>query len=158
MCDVQGKYEFTGETRTLGCCALRQIRAIRDFGHIKAGDIGGWIEKESNLSHYGDAWVYENAAVYGNAWVYSRARVDGCADVSKDGDILWIGGIGSRNDTTTFYLCKDRKIHVICGCFHGTIDEFAVAVEMTHENNKHARVYKLAIQMAKEQIFGDKPT
>lgn len=44
------KYEFTGEENTYNGNTVRRIRAIRDFGNIKAGDLGGWLEKEENLS------------------------------------------------------------------------------------------------------------
>ena len=49
------KYEFTGETKVIddwrGTVTLHRIRAVVEFGLIKVGDIGGWIEKEENLSH-----------------------------------------------------------------------------------------------------------
>ena len=67
---------------------LHQIKALKDFGSVKAGDLGGYIEKESNLSQegdcwvYPDAWVYGNAGVYGNAWVSGDAQVRGNAQVS----------------------------------------------------------------------------
>ena len=37
---------------------LFRIRALNSFGNVEAGDIGGYIEKEENLSEKGDAWVY----------------------------------------------------------------------------------------------------
>jgi hypothetical protein len=46
---------------------------------VKAGDIGGFIESEKNLSLTGDAWVYGNARVYGDAQVRGDARVYGNA-------------------------------------------------------------------------------
>ena len=58
---------------------LYRIQALKDFNGVKAGDTGGYIENESNLSQYGNAWVYDNARVYGNAWVYDNARVYGNA-------------------------------------------------------------------------------
>jgi hypothetical protein len=61
------KYEFTGDTRTVGNVELRKIRALRDFGDVKAGDLGGWIEKEANLSHEEECWVSCNAWVYGDS-------------------------------------------------------------------------------------------
>jgi hypothetical protein len=66
------KYELlaAGAVR-LGARELFLVRALRDFGQVKAGDIGGRIESEANLSHDGDAWVG------GHAWVLGRARVDG---------------------------------------------------------------------------------
>ena len=60
------KYEFTGELNSKG---LHQIRAVRSFGSIRSGDVGGFIESESNLSHTGDSWVFSDAKVSGNAKV-----------------------------------------------------------------------------------------
>ena len=135
------KYEFTGETKVIFGTTLHQIIAVRDFSDVISGEIGGWIEKEENLSHNGDA------RVYGDAWVSGNARVSGA------GLALWIGGIGSRNGTTTFFACEDKTIKVVCGCFFGTIDEFSAAVEKTHGDNEHGRVYRLAIEMAKARIL-----
>ena len=61
------KYEFTGETKEWCGHTLHRIRAIVDIAYAKAGEVGGWIESESNLSEGGDAWVYDNAEVCGNA-------------------------------------------------------------------------------------------
>lgn len=41
--------------------------------------LGGWIEKEENLSHLGNCWVYGKARVYGEAQVSGEARVSGKA-------------------------------------------------------------------------------
>lgn len=67
------KYELTQER--LG--NLYRIRALKDFGNVKAGDLGGWIESEKNLSQDGNCWVYCNARVYGDALIYSNARICG---------------------------------------------------------------------------------
>ena len=76
------KYEFTGEVkRTWWGAELHRIRAVVAFGIVKVGELGGWIEKEANLSHEGKAWVYGNAKVYGNAEVYGDAKVYGDAEV-----------------------------------------------------------------------------
>lgn len=60
---------------------LYRIRAIQDFGDIKAGDFGGWIEKYDNLSQDGNCWVYDTSWVYDNAKVCGDARVFGNATV-----------------------------------------------------------------------------
>lgn len=60
---------------------LYRICALRDFGNVHAGDVGGYIECEHNLSQDDNAWVYGNALVYGNAWVFDNARVCGNARV-----------------------------------------------------------------------------
>lgn len=150
------KYEFTGETRNWVGRTLHRIRAVRDFGDVKAGDLGGWIETESNLSNDGNARVYGNAWVYGNAEVYGNARVYGNAEVYGRKHILWISMIGSRDDTVTFCRSKERKIIVAVGCFSGTIDEFEKAVKETHGDNEHGKAYRLAIELAKLRIDLDK--
>ena len=63
---------------------LYRICALRDFGSVHAGDVGGYIECEHNLSQGGDAWVYGNARVYGNAWVFGDAWVYDNARVYDD--------------------------------------------------------------------------
>lgn len=88
------KYELTGETKKIEVnfeeVTLHRIRAIKDFGNVKAGDLGGWIEKEENLSQKGKAWVCGTAEVYGNAMVgcdavvYDHAEVYGNATVGCD--------------------------------------------------------------------------
>ena len=60
---------------------LYRIRALKDFGDVKAGDIGGYIESEKNLSHDGSCWVYDNAKVYGNAEVFGHSKIYGNAQV-----------------------------------------------------------------------------
>ena len=69
------KYKFNNETKKEGNIILHRVVALRDFSEIKAGDIGGWIEKEENLSPDGDAWVYSDAMVYGDAKVYDNAVI-----------------------------------------------------------------------------------
>ena len=75
------KYEFTDEKifftdiRDFSSHAVHRIRAVRDFGTVKAGDLGGWLEKEENLSHDGEAWVGGEAQVTGAALVTGDALV-----------------------------------------------------------------------------------
>ena len=87
------KYELTSETKVVFGHTLHRIRALASFGTVKAGDLGGWIEREDNLSHDGNAWVCDDARVYGNAWVcddaqvYGNARVYGNAWVCDDAQV-----------------------------------------------------------------------
>ena len=63
-------------------------------------------------------------------------------------DVLIVGAIGSRDGYTTIYH-TDKGVFVTCGCFRGTLDEFAEKVEQTHGDNKYARDYKALIEFAK---------
>ena len=79
------KFELTNEfvTNMFGTKLFR-IRALVEFGDVEAGELGGYVEKESNLGHDDNAWVYGDARVYDNALVYDNARVYGDAQVSGD--------------------------------------------------------------------------
>ena len=76
------KYKLTDETINLNGATLYRIEALKDFGEIKKGDKGGFIESENNLAHEGDAWVSDNAHVYGDACVFDNAHVYNNAFVS----------------------------------------------------------------------------
>lgn len=64
------KYEFTGEELIVDDIVLHRIRRVSD------GQLGGWIENESNLSHEGKCWVDGNSRVWGNARIVEDARTD----------------------------------------------------------------------------------
>ena len=99
------KYELTNETKPLeGGTVLHRIRALRDiprFG-VKAGELGGFVEEENNLSQDGDAWVSDNA------------------EVSGDADYMVIKNIWSSGRWFT-YTSSNKKWAV--GCFYGTGEE-----------------------------------
>ena len=71
---------------------LHRIRALRDIGdEVKAGDLGGFVESEANLSYEqrDDAWIFNDAIVAGeavadkNAVLRGDALACGCAYVSN---------------------------------------------------------------------------
>lgn len=140
---------------------LYRIQALKDFAEVKAGDTGGFVAKESNLSQYGNAWVSDDAQVYGNAWVcgnawvsgnaqvYGNARVSDDARVSSNRHYLNLGPIGSRDGYTTIYRDKNKKAIVVCGCFLGSLDEFERAVHKKHAGTKHEAEYMVLIQLAR---------
>ena len=79
------KFELTSEFMlTSSGIKLFRVRALVAFGFVKAGDNGGFIEKEENLSQDGTAWVYGDAQVSGNARVSGNAQVYGHAKVSDN--------------------------------------------------------------------------
>ena len=88
------KFELTDETINLRGKTLYRIRALKDFGDVKKGDLGGFVEKESNLSQKGNCWicndarVFDDATIYGNAEIYGNARVYDNAEVSGDAKVF----------------------------------------------------------------------
>ena len=70
------KYKLTDETMTTdGGVLLHRIECVCSFGNVKAGEKGGWVQNENNLSQNGEAWVYGEAQVFGEAKVYGEAQV-----------------------------------------------------------------------------------
>jgi len=87
---MQKKFELVKSDKvTWDDKPLFQVKALIDFFIFKKGELGGFIEKESNLSQAGDAWVSGDAEVSGNARVSGDAEVYGDAEVSGD---AWVYG------------------------------------------------------------------
>ena len=87
------KYELSNITIEFNGVTLHRIKALKDFSDVKAGDLGGWVEKEDNLSQSGDAWIGGDAKVYGNAVVCDNAKVFGKAKVHDNAfvcDNAWV--------------------------------------------------------------------
>ena len=161
------KFELTDEfvTNVFGHKLFR-IKALVAFGDVEKGELGGFIEKEDNLSHDDNAWVFDNARVFGDAQVFGNARVSGNAWVSGDArvfgdarvygnaDYAAVAGFGRYSRTTTFFRCKDKILRVQCGCFYGDLAQFREIVKKTHGDSKYAKEY-LAIADLMELHFSD---
>ena len=155
------KFELTAEfvTSVFGKKLFR-IKALVAFGDVEKGELGGFIEREDNLSHYGNAWVSGNAQVSddaqvsGNARVFGNAWVSGNARVSGNADYAVVKGFGRYFRATTFFRCRDEILRVQCGCFYGDLAQFRKIVKQTHGDSKCAKEY-LAIADLMELHFSD---
>ena len=117
---INKKYEFTEETKDICGKKLYRIRALRDFKGVKAGDLGGFIEKEENLSHEGNCWVYNNAMGYDYAEIHGNAEIYGCAEIYNgkwDKSPLYIQGT-----KWAFYVSSENTITT--GCQIHTFEEW----------------------------------
>ena len=115
------------DTITIFGIKLFRIKALISFGNVEEGEIGGYVEKEDNLTSYGNAWVYGNARVYGDA------RVFGDADyiVFKN---HWSSG-------RYFTYTKSNKMWRV-GCFYGTGQELIKkAYQDSEVSGKHYEAY-----------------
>lgn len=129
------KFELTSEFKIdLSGRKLFRIKALIDIERygVKACYLGGWVEKEDNLSQNGDAWVCGNAQVSGDAHVFGNA------------DYTTIKGFGTVYRTTTFFRCQDGAVRVTCGSFYGTIDEFREQIKRTREGKVADEYLKIA--------------
>ena len=85
---MSDKYKLTDKTKEASSIKLFRIQALRSFGYINAGDLGGWVEGVKNLSQEGDAWVSGDAWVFGDAQVHGNAQVFGDARVSRNAQVF----------------------------------------------------------------------
>lgn len=129
------KIELYGKT-------LYRIKALIDFDIVVAGSLGGYIEKEDNLAHTG------------NAWVSGDARVSGDAEVYGNSDLVWFSKVGTEQGTLTVYKSKNGSLLATRGCFSGTVDEFLAKSAKVH-NERIKREYQLLIEVAKSRLLGE---
>lgn len=103
------------DTITIFGIKLFRIKALISFGNVEEGEIGGYVEKEDNLSSSGDAWVYGNAdyIVFKNHWSSGRY----------------------------FTYTKSNKMWRV-GCFYGTGQELInKAYQDSEISGKHYEAY-----------------
>lgn len=72
-----------------------------------------------------------------------------CEDNHEFEKLFQIGYIGSRDDTTQFWLLTNKSILVRCGCFCGNIDKFIESVKKKHGDTSYAKEYLAAMELAK---------
>ena len=130
------KYELVvDDTITFWGWKLFRIRALISFGSVYAGDLGGYIYTEDNLSQKGDAWVSGDAKVWGNAEVSGNAKVSDFEDVIVFKN-HWSSG---RHFTYT----KSNKMWRV-GCFYGTGQE--LIDKAYRDSEKSGNFYKAYVE------------
>ena len=134
------KYELlTDDTIEVFGRKLFRIKAKKNFGTVEAGELGGYIEKEENLSEDGNAWVYADAMVYGNA------RVSGDAEVSSSKDYIVFKNTWSSFRWFTY--TKSNKMWKV-GCFYGTGQEL---IEKAYQDSEQSgKCYEAYVNLVSE--------
>ena len=69
--------EVTYNTRymTNQTATVYRIRALKNFGDVKAGDLGGYVSSQDNLGRSGTCWVYDDSVVAGTGKVMGNSQV-----------------------------------------------------------------------------------
>ena len=100
---------------------LYRIKALISFNDVNAGDIGGFVESEYNLSHSGNCWIYDMGTVSDNAKVIGAARV--CENAKVCDDAI-IGCYAEVHDNAMVggctHICDNALVYgdtVICPSF-----------------------------------------
>jgi NDP-sugar pyrophosphorylase family protein len=118
------KYELTGISIVVNSSefseklpyrdvVLYRIRYLIDIPkhNVKAGDLGGFLESERNLSSLGscvvldDALVCDNAYLYGNSVVRGTSIIYDTAHVYDDAKVLDNARVGGSSN-----ICRDAVI------------------------------------------------
>ena len=143
---------------------IRALVAIAALG-VAAGDLGGYVESENNLSQVsGDAWVsgdarvYGNARVYGDAWVSGNAWVYGDARVYGNAQVYGPYPIAVRSDGYTFVLVPtkdDGHLHIIAGCQYRTPADYRVHAEGYTSDAKRGETLRI-LDFLEAQAAGEK--
>jgi carbonic anhydrase/acetyltransferase-like protein (isoleucine patch superfamily) len=89
-----------------------RVKALRDFGFVSKGDVGGFVESEKNLSHEGNCWVKDNAYVVDNARVYEDAIISGNAWVHDNACVYGNGRV--YGDTAVYHNAKVYDNAIVC--------------------------------------------
>ena len=109
--------------------------------------------KENNTIKDTIIEAVKRGANLGDAYLRG-ANLGGAGKITSVDDILLIGPIGSRADYTHIYR-TDKGVYVKCGCFFGTVDEFASKVKDTHGDNKYANQYFKVIDFVNKYFEKD---
>lgn len=117
-----------------------------------------------NARVYDDAWVYNKARIYDDARVYSaahvhnRALVGGDAVICDSADWIYVGPSASSRRFTTAHRDAELGVRVNCGCFSGSLAEFAAAIEKTHQNSPQDLARYRAFHRLIMDVFGQENT
>ena len=108
--------------------------------------MGGFIEKEENLSHDGPCWIYDDAMVYHNAKVRDNAIVRGYAHVYNESQVLHNAIVEGHSRVHGHGIVfGNARIKDNSSVFdHGIVNGFAIVQDNTVVRDC-ARVYGEAI-------------
>jgi hypothetical protein len=79
------KYQILPETQSIDGVPVYRIQALIDNPtfSVKAGDKGGWLQSELNLSQDGPCWVADESVVMGEAFIDQCAFVGGSQIINE---------------------------------------------------------------------------
>ena len=93
---------------------LYRIVCVKDIGHAKIGERGGYIQKEENLSHEGKCWIFNNSICIDDAKIIDDAIVTGNCLVAENSVVknkAWVSGrceiLGYASINDSSYISGD---------------------------------------------------
>lgn len=104
------KYQLTDETQNYLGKTLYRIQALKDFGDVKAGDKGGWVESERNLSQDGNCWIYDDSIAFGNSHVIGDAKILNDSEIFEFACVAGNAVIDRNSTICGESFIKDAKV------------------------------------------------
>lgn len=94
--------------------------ALKDFGNVKKNDIGGLIDRYSNLSQDGDCWIFDGCQVSGNARIVDDACLHGRVHLFGSAlaicDALLVGNFSDGSNLYNTGTYNEKIEEGDCGC------------------------------------------
>ena len=160
--ETKKKYKLTDSAIEFNGVTLYRIKALKDFSSIKAGDLGGWIEKEDNLSQTDNAWIGGDAKVCGNAIVEGNAEVFGDAIIYDNAEVYgnariydnaWV--YGKSNVFGNARICNNAKVYGDARVHnHAMVGDNASVFDNARVYG-NARIYGDAKVLGDVEVFGE---
>ena len=159
---MEKKYKLTEESIIYFGRTLYRIEALKDFGNVKKGDKGGYVEKEDNLSQEGNCWIYGYAQVKGNAQVYGNAIVRSDTQVYGNAEVF---GNAIVYDSARVYdnakVYDDARVYGNSEVFgNAEVSGYAVVSDNVEVSGKakvfgNAKVYDSTVVCNNAQVYGN---
>lgn len=111
-----------------------------------------------NVCVYNSARIYDDARVYSAVRIYNHACVGGDAVICDSADWIYVGPSAASRRFTTAHRDAKLGVRVTCGCFSGSLAEFAAAIEKTHQNRPQDLARYRAFHRLIMDVFGQENT
>ncbi len=134
------KYELTDQSIRFDGKKLYRIRALQDFSDVHAGDLGGFVENERNLSHHGLCWIYDDAKAYAMSRISNNARLKDYAICNGRAKVYGNSLLSGKSEISNSANIFDHAIVLDESTVSGNSQIFGHAILMNHakvfENGK----------------------
>lgn len=127
---------------------LYRIKALRSFKWVSAGDLGGYIEGEHNLSQIGTCWVFDDAKIFDKAIVRDEAEITNEAQVFGEAIVEERSIVADQAKVYGYANLRDDSM--VMG--HAEVYEYARLSNKAVVEN-HAKVYGYATIDGQARIY-----